>query len=401
MPEPTVDERQTLRNDLTHPEADRRRKAIIRLTRQGDLDALPALTRLASADPDPDLRTLAGKAVLRLRQTDSASDLFDPLGVDQADAYFAAALRHYRDRRLEAVRQPLAAALRRDPALHTDRAALLMAQAVTGLPPQAAVAALIDADRYDQTRVGRRPGRWGMARRKRGVARFAFFVVLIAVGLLLFLRSGSFEYYRDALQSSQWRDALHNDAAVDYYVLTPTTPTPATGWPVLVALPSFGAPAEALLPYFAEQAGSDGVLLVVPNFGQYPFPYETETLPALNEIILRVRQRYPADRRGVVLFGFVTGGEIALLYAREYYGVLAVSAASALELHAPPDDPTIRYLLTYTQADTLIGYNRELAARFAERGHDVDFVVLSGTEDVLDERQVALTMGLVREVYDD
>lgn len=391
---------QEILDELRHSDPARRKQAVIMLGRQKERGALPRLAEIAAHDPVPEIRELAGKAINRIQQADAAHGLYDPLGIDQAEGLFGRALQLYKERKLKEAASPLAKAFLLDAALHTDAAARQMAASITGLEQDAAVRALMDSERFGQTPPLIRRERWGTRRQQHSLVKVGFFVAMVGMMLAIFINSGSFQYYRDSLQSGQWRQGLYTDAEYDYYALPPDGEPPITGWPVLVALPSYGAPAEALLPYFADRARDAGVLLVVPNFGEYPYPYSTYTTPVLRDIITRVEARFRVDSRGIVLFGFVSGGEIAMLYAQEYFGVLAVSAASAVQLHPPAEgDSSVRYLLTFTQADDLIEYNERVANSFRENGNIIDFRVLPGVRDILDEQQVAMTMELIQIVY--
>lgn len=326
---------------------------------------------------------------------------YDPLDLDSAEGYLAEALRLYQVGRLSETAAPLAEALYRDPGLAADPAARLMAGKVLALDADSAVVALIDAARHRQA-LRRPPPRtqWSPHRRGRTLPQIALLLFIFAFAVAVFLGSGSFEYYRLALESGRWRDSLRTAGPVEYYALIPEGERPITGWPALVALHSYGASADALLPYFADRAREAGVLLIVPNFGEFPYPYSDYTTPAINAMLNEILAQQPADPRGVVLFGFVTGGEVAMLYAREYFGVAGVVAVSPLQLVEPPaGDTTLRYLLLYNAGDTVLPYNETLIEGYRAAGSAVELIILAGNADALEAEAVDMTLQFVREIY--
>lgn len=326
--------------------------------------------------------------------------MYDPLDIDKAEAYLADALRLYQDKNLSKVAAPLAQALYLDPSLADDPAVRLVARAITGMDADSAVRALVDTARFgQQPRFNNGRRRWMPRRHKRTPVQLILLLIVFVAALVLFLGSGSFEYYRLAIQSGQWRDSLHTGGAVEYYALIPDGTAPANGWPVLVALHSYGASADALLPFLADAAREAGILLVAPNFGEFPYPYSEFTTPAINAMLNEVLSQHPTDPRGVVMFGFVSGGEVAMLYAREYFGVAGVVTVSALQLHSPPEgDTSIRYMLIYNQGDEVLEYNEWIVETFRDGGNDVGLVVIPGYSDTLETEAVERTIAFVKDV---
>lgn len=326
--------------------------------------------------------------------------MFDPLDIDKAEGYLAQALRFYQEKNLGKVAAPLAQALYLDPSLAKDPAVRLVAANITDRDADSAIRALVDAARYRQSvRSIRRLSQWSPRRRRRTLPQLIFLILIFAVALVVFLGSGSFEYYRIAIQSGRWRDSLHTGGAVEYYALIPDGTPPLNGWPVLVALHSYGASADAVLSHLAEPAREAGILLVAPNFGEFPYPYSDYTTPAINDMLNEVLSQHPTDPRGVIMFGFVSGGEVAMLYAQDFFGVAGVVTVSTLQLHSPPEgDTSIRYMLVYNQADESLEYNQWVIETFRDTGNDVGLVVIPGFSDTLEEEAVKRTIAFVKEV---
>lgn len=331
--------------------------------------------------------------------------MYDPLDIDKAEGYLAYALRQYKEKNLSKVAAPLAQALYLDPSLVDDPAVRLVAANITEMDADSAIRALVDSARFGQApRFNGERRRWLPRRRKRTPAQIILLLLVFVAALAVFLGSGSFEYYRLAIQSGRWRDSLHlSDASgVEYYALIPDGSPPVNGWPVLVALHSYGASADVLLPYLADVTHEAGILLIAPNFGEFPYPYSDFTTPAINAMLNEVLSQHRTDPRGVVMFGFVSGGEIAMLYAQEYFGVAGVVTVSALQLHSPPEgDTSIRYLLIYNQSDEILNYNQQVVETFRDEGNDVGLMVIPGFSDTLEDEAVRRTIAFVKELLPD
>jgi hypothetical protein len=186
--------------------------------------------------------------------------------------------------------------------------------------------------------------------------RWAIIAVLALITGALFIRTGVLNTYINSLYSAQWRENLHREGDTDYYLFVPDGAAPSTGWGMIVALHDYGRTAESLLPLLVEKAAAAGMVLVVPTFGQYPQPVVPETTSRLDAILIRVRGELMTDGAGAVLFGYGVGGEVAMVYARDYFGVGAVATyASPYLYEPPPDDPILPYLIMYGQYDSLRG----------------------------------------------
>jgi hypothetical protein len=163
----------SLLQDIHHPDPQVRGEAIIRLANLRDTAVLPALADVHRNDPDPRLRELALKAGRYVRLNASPADpssataafMSAATPVAQTPASEAAAAAadaeqrqrarnlldaaagyHYQDQRARAI-ESLGRALDLDPALVKDTFALNLAQAVTDLPHDEAIALVRDRDR--------------------------------------------------------------------------------------------------------------------------------------------------------------------------------------------------------------------------------------------------------------
>lgn len=397
----TMTDHDTHIHNLRHKDPTRRRQAIVTLTRGGVQDAVPAIRHIAKNDPVPELRILAAKALKHLQQPPETQALDDPLGIDAAQKWYIEALRTFKERgSVPAVYRPLSRALRRDPTLRDDELARKMASKLTGLHADAAVDALIAADQLNQAPRSDHGGWLPRQRRRSRVHLTVIFMLFFAV-MMVFLQTGFFDYYLNSIQSGMWRENLQTEGPQNYYLIVPEGQPPPNGWPLLVALPEHGASADTLLSVLAEPARDAGLIFVVPTFTEYRAPLSDRTTPAIDTILIEVRDNHPVDSRGAVLLGQGIGGEVATLYAQEYFQVAGVITISALRLYRPPiGDPSVSYLLMYTQNDVLLDYNTQLVEEFRSAGNAVDFRIMPGRVDEITDEEVQLSLQFIRAIFE-
>lgn len=385
----------TVLDDLRHPDPEQRRQAIIAVARQGNQDALPALDQITRLDPDSSLRELARKAIRHLHKNQSGAD---PLGFDEAHRQFVLALQTYKKKGAVAAAPVLAKALRLDPTLQEDELTMRIAAEATGLPAAEAVRALIYADQYGQMLRPDRGGWRPQARRQ--PYKWLMILLFAGVTVFLFLRTGVFNSYIGSLQTQQWREHLRRDTGTAYYLFVPEGSPPPEGWGILVALHDFSYGADTLLPFFVEAAAEAGVILIVPNFGEYPFPFTELTTPAIDAIVQQVRREYRTHPTGAVIFGYRLGGEIATMYAKDYYQVAGVVTLGATELVLPPeDDEFIEYLLMFGEYDTNRSLLSERLVEFEFLLNPTQIFLASNVDSALTPDYVSRTMQFVRRIY--
>ncbi|MCU0496612.1 MAG: hypothetical protein MUF87_04580 [Anaerolineae bacterium] len=378
--------------DFQHPDPQQRRQAIIAAVRQHDLSALPFLRVLAAQDSVIELRELAQKAVIRLEKD-------DPLQLDRAAEYYVQMLQFYKQQRLSEAAKALGKALTLDPTFAEDQIALKVATSATGLKPDEAIRALINAQQYGQN-LRADHGGWQKRAREFNPLRVLFLLILIAMMGLLFANTNVFDLYRSSLELGAWREQLRLKDGIDYYLFVPINPMPAPGWGILVVLGDQFQRAEELIPFFAEAANQHNVVLVVPNFGEYPEPYNEYVTPQIDQILEEVRAEVTADPLGAVIFGYGKGGEIASLYAAEYYQVAAVITVNATDVRLPPTDaPDLVYFVMYGAYADFATVGVERAQEIEQRGNPIEFLVIPRSVNELNRTQIARAMQFVWELY--
>lgn len=243
-------------------------------------------------------------------------------------------------------------------------------------------------------------GRWHV-RRRSSRARLLVLLVLVSVMVGALFASGSFDYYRDAFNSARLSAAIRQVNGVRAYVIAPSQPPSPEGYPLLVALHGNGGYADSLIPLFAARADQSGFLLVLPDFGEYAQPYGDRVTPALNALISDVRADYPLDARGVALFGFGVGGDIATLYAHEYYDVAVVVTVGSRQLMPPPaGDPVVRYAYLFAAGDPALPRLRDQIDReFRPNGNPITLEAVAGEVGRLTEPQVAQAFIYLRDAF--
>lgn len=367
---------------LRHPNPVRRKEAIVGVARNGLVEALPILERLAHEDSDAELRELAQKAVRHLQKQKDAI-LIDPLGFDEAERKLKQAYQTYQEKGADAASSLFSTALRLDPALAEEANARQLSKALQ----QAKKPNTIE-DRG-----------WRKVRRRSRFQWSLVAVLSLMVGLLFF-RAGVLETYISSLLTQDWRENLRREGDIDYYLFVPNIPEPPAGWGVLIVLHDYSYDANSLLPLFVRRAEEQGLLLVAPTFANYPQPFSPEATSRLDSILIRLRNEYRTDEAGVVMFGYGVGGEIAMLYARDYFGVGAVATYGTGELYAPPaDDPVLPYLMMYGEYDSLFGMLQPQLNNFDNYTNPTEILTIPDADKTLSEQAVQLVIELADQLY--
>lgn len=373
---------------LRHPNPSRRREAIVGVAKQGQFAALPILIELAEADDAPELRVLALKAVRHL-QKQQTLQLIDPLSFDAAHEILVEAKQLYQQRGAEAAFPTAEKALKLDPTLADDATIKQIMAAVEKQQP------VEDSHQPDE-----HSWRGWQPVRRRSPFQWMVVAVLAGLTLLLFFRTGVFDSYIGSIQTQQWRENLRREGDIDYYLFMPEGNPPPSGWGVLVVLHDYSYSAESLLPLFVELARIEALILVAPTFGDYPQPFANETTARLDAILIQVRNEFQTDEAGAVLFGYGIGGEIAMLYARDYFQVGAVAAYGAPNLYQPPaDDPILPYLLVYGEYDSQREVLREQFSNFESYANPTEMLVIPNIGKELGSDAALLAVELARQLY--
>jgi dienelactone hydrolase len=367
---------------LRHPNASRRREAIVGVARNGLVEALPILEELAQQDSEGEVRELAQKAVRHLRKQKDAM-LIDPLGLDEAERKLAQAVETYRERGADAASPLLVSALKLDPGLAEDPSAKQLSKAL------------------QKTEKNPLPEDRGWQKvRRRSRTQWTVVVVLALITGLLFFRSGVLDRYIRSVFVSDWQENLRREGETDYYLFVPDIPEPSSGWGMLVVLHDYSYDANSILPLFVRRAEEQGLILVAPTFANYPQPFSPETTSRLDAILIQVRNEYRTDEAGAVVFGYGVGGEIAMLYARDYFGIGAVATYGVGELYAPPsDDRVLPYLIMYGEFDSLMGMLQPELNDFEAYDNPTEIISIPDADKNLPEQAADLVVQLGVQLY--
>jgi predicted esterase len=389
-----------------------RKQAIIEVSRASNPDALKWLAEIYRHDPEPELRELALKAGRHIKATSTPQ----PPVVDMPSATPTTSVsiedsreKWLYDRAMDYLvmgdRVKAAGELRkllaRNPNLGSNSSVLLLAGQITGQPPEQAVESLMDAKQHrqfvsNQTRTQRRSS-------SRGPLRWiSLLLALVALGVAIFffIDSGALQRYQLADRMNRLEENARQVHGITYYVLVPPGDPPARGWPALVVMHGYGGRGRDMLLPFVDFAEREGVLLIAPSFGQYPFPYDELTLPVLNAILRDVDQQTPLHDLGAVFYGFSAGGEIATLFAGRYSSQVAgITAEGAPEIHQPPRDRGLPYNILYGEKDELRNFTSPSVDNLRNLGYPVLYEVIAGVGHEMTARGVGLAMDMVRTTY--
>lgn len=314
--------------DLNHPDESHRKRAVEALASSKDPRSAALLARVLQDDPSESVRALAREALEKHKRAR------DPLKLDDALDYLDAAEHFLAAGALTEADVVLRRALALDPTLpdgaHAEQVARLR-QALT-------------TQRADSLK--------GWRTRPKSNRVRALVMIAAIIGLFLVLLAPPI--LRELLQLNTLGGSLEvrQVGDVQYYLARPNVSPPATGYPLLVALPGLETTSTDLLNVFAPLASAADVLLVVP---EYTLTLDSiDPLVQLDAVLGDVRAAYTVDSRGAVLFGLDVGGDVATRYAKEYFGVVGVAAAAAEDPALPPEDDTrIVYLMLYPTDDAL------------------------------------------------
>jgi predicted esterase len=402
---------------LRSADPDQRKAAILALGRAADVDALPLLANLYRNDPDSALRELALKAGRHIKAQSQPSttpppapvaDVLPPpnlsRGVLETDSdakwhYDRALDFHVRRDRARALAE-LGKVIQSNPAAVNDPVVRLLAGQITGLSPDDAMQTLTDNGARKQfvkaqPRVRKTSSGGGLRWVLLGLA-----LVALAGAIIFFVTSGALDRYRQADKINSWKQSLHRVDGLEYYLLVPGGDPPAKGWPVLLALHGFGGSGMDVFPLFADFAAREGVVLIAPTFGEYPFPAEQYVAPPLDKLMAAVGKEYRLNSYGAVVYGFSAGGMAATLFAGLYPNrVAGVTVEAAPEIYPPPSTRGLPYNIIYGENDDVRPYATDSVNRVQRLGYPLNYVVVPGAGHEITQQGLDLAMDMVRTVY--
>lgn len=374
-----------------------KRQAIIKeLVRQNDEMAIQQLEYYAVHDPVPKLRQLANKALRLVRHRQPINSLY----VDDAIRHLQQAVIYHEQGADADALNCIARALASDARLESDAEVQQLANNIMGV--EDAIPQLMGVKA--RTETFRRVTFLGSTPR----AIYVPGIMITLSIMLIYLASYVFANYEDvSLVFDQWEDSNYRTEiqylyeGLAYHLFVPSGDPPSQGWAVLVILNEEGALPDTLMPMFVRMSRQNDVMMVVPAFNEYGYPYEQEVLPALDQILDKVRQSYPVNASGPVLFGFKAGGEIASLYAHEYpTSVAAVITSGAPYIYAPPDED-MPFRIIYGYDDPLLPHYNDNEVVFADMttwDFPMNYTVIENIGRIVNEQQVAITEAVIQEV---
>jgi predicted esterase len=286
--------------------------------------------------------------------------------------------------------------IRSNPDAVDDPAIRLLAGQITGLPPDEAIQTLTDKN-------ARRQFEKAQPRARKASFRWLLLglsLVALAGAVIFFIASGALERYRQADKINGWKQSVRHSDGLDYYLLVPSGDPPKKGWPVLLALHGFGGNGMDVFPLFADFAAREGVVLIAPTFGEYPYPAEQYVAPPLDKLLAEVGKNYPLNPFGAVVYGFSAGGEAATLFAGLYPNrVAGVTVEAAPEIYPPPSSRGLPYNILYGENDDVRPYASESVNRVQQLGYPLNYEIVPGAGHEITQRGLDLAMDMVRTVY--
>jgi predicted esterase len=409
---------------LGSDDPEQRKAAIVALARSADAEALPLLVKIYRNDSDPALRELALKAGRHIKAQSklptvppSVPEVVDSAAVTEvspstnlsrslietdSDAkwhYDRALDFHVRKDQAKAAAE-LGKIIRSNPDAVDDSAIRLLAGQITGLPPDEAIQTLTDKKARKQFEKAQPRVRKTSSR---GRLRWLMLVIAslaLAGAIVFFIASGALDRYRQADKINGYKQSLHQSDGLDYYLLVPGGDPPKKGWPVLLALHGNGGSGMDVFPLFADFAAREGVVLIAPTFGTYPYPAEQLVAPPLDKLLATVGKDYPLNPFGAVVYGFSAGGEAATLFAGLYPNrVAGVTVEAAPEIHPPPSNRGLPYNILYGENDEVRPYAAASVNRVQQLGYPLNYEVVPGAGHEITQRGLDLAMDMVRTVY--
>lgn len=416
-----IDSQMVAQLDSDDPE--QRKAAIVALARAADAETLPLLVKVYRDDPDPALRELARKAGRHIKAqsqtpavpptvpevSESAVTEVSPtanrsLNILEADQdakwhYDRALDFHVRKDDAKAAAE-LSKIIRSNPDAVDDSAIRLLAGQITGLPPDEAIQTLTDKKARKQFEKAQPRVRKASPRGRMRWLLLLLALVALAGAIVFFVASGALDRYRQADKINSWKQSVHNLDGLEYYLLVPGGAAPKKGWPVLLVLHGSGGNGMDVFPLFADFAAREGVVLIAPTFGDYPYPAEQLVAPPLDKLMATVGKDYPLNSFGAVLYGFSAGGEAATLFAGLYPNrVAGVTVEAAPEIYPPPSTRGLPYNILYGENDDVRPFAAASVNRVQQLGYPLNYEVVPGAGHQITQRGLDLAMDMVRTVY--
>lgn len=374
-----------------------KRHAIIKsLMQQNDEASLKQLEYYAEHDPVPILRQMAGKAVQQFRHHQPINSLY----VDDAISYLLKAEKLHEQGSDADALYFIARALECDPRLQFDMDLQQLTIEITGYADTVSYIADLDSRNETFRQVSY------LESTKRPIFIPGVLITLIFVFIYLagyvFANYDDVSVVIDTWQENNYRTEIkYLYEGLAYHLFIPDSEPPSEGWSVLVILNEEGAEPDSLMSLFVQMARENNVMMIVPDFKDYVYPYEQEILPELNQIIITVEESYPVNASNLVLFGYEVGGEIASLYAREFPNMpAAVITSGAPYIYAPPNEDII-YKIIYGYDDPLLPHHNDNEVIFTdvtEWDFPMNYTVIEGIGRIVNEQQVDLVAEIIQQV---
>jgi predicted esterase len=426
-----------------------RKKAIIALGNSKDREALKILGELYRSDPDPGVREAAlraGRYIQRETQTmpklstqelaSSPSEPSEPPaqevepqpeGVDlrtlaEAQSQVKAAQEAGRKKDKPRAIIALTKAIRLNPGLAEDDNFRELASTILTRPPDEAIKMLLDpAFQQDVDKLTKQiekreqeKRRTQVQARRSNAAIYAGVVmgVLVLVTVVCFV-SGlmtTIFYTAKAFQVAASPQTL--DDGTEYYLLVPEGGTPDDGWALVVALHGYeGSGADMLRPALVRKAYEEKAVVVAPSFFSDsslldfdfldPFAFEDPNT-RINRVVAQVKEDYPINDNGIIVYGFSLGAWQALQYfAQNSANVHAVIAEGTPFVPSPPAGTYFRPLyILYGENDSNKDYTQEQIQTLRNLGHTVIYEEVPGAGHQMTNQGINHVGEMIRDVHE-
>jgi|GEM_PF-6803499 len=371
---------------LKNPDPKQRIQAITKVAKSVNPKALPILEKISQQDADSAVRQHAEKAVRFIKKqtmtvpaisvdTDrkpvESVEVTDSPAQPQVDE----AVRLVILGDMKRAAKELGHALHVDPRLQRNPQVANLAEEITGKPPKLAIEALVKGGK-EVAKIKQK----SRVSPVYSVVRWVVLTIAIATlgGLIYWsIETGQFEEIRIMQMVQGWEAQKYTQGRIEYYAIVPEGEVPAAGYPMIVVLHGYGGNAESMLQNFAVDANEKQFILVAPTFGEYPFPYDANTIPTLDAIINRVDREFPVSRGDILMYGFSAGGEIASLYAQmNPTRVAAMVLEGAPEIHPPGAGGYAETVVLYGASDSLRQFTEPSILAINRAGYlRADFVI--------------------------
>lgn len=402
-----------LREQLRSQQARVRHQAIVKLARLKDEDALPLLNDISKNDPEPTLRQLAERAIThilnefsstmsRMKVQETPPSTIPPFSNPEAEKHIQRAYELYAEGATANALQYLIKALDLTPTLVDDIDVQMIAENLTGIEGAVAAKMLTDPDKRKNFFDNDFPSSGGSNPpiSPSMLIIFGLFMVVLSQ----FYLSDGMEFINQALdeiEMQQLKSTVQQINGVDYYVMTPTTDSLESGYPMLVALPDGQENSTAMLRYFAEFVDLYGIILLVPEFEDYRLAQVPYQATALQAMIESVSATHTLDDNGVVLFGFGDGATVATRYANNATDSTAhVITSGGTFLYPLPE--TIPYTIMYGADDTLLRESTDTDVVFADLTEwktPLNYLTIENVGHEINSQQIDITKQILLDVY--